>query len=286
MRISTLCKVMDLSEIQSVGVFDSGLGGLTCAAELMRILPNERIIYFGDTARVPYGTRSRDTILEYAGQDIAFMKRHNVKMIIAACGTVSSAVLGMKDIAGDTPFIGVVEPAARLAAKSTKNGMIGVTGTPATIRTGAYERLLHEIAPDVRTVSAACGLFVPLVENGFTDRNDPIVKEAVRRYLTGIKESGADTLILGCTHYPHLTGAITDFMGEGVTVISSGAAAARYAKICLEERGLLQNSDARPLECYTTDSPELFSENARKFLSEGYDYTVHRVTVDELTKQK
>ncbi len=278
-------KVIDLSDNRAVGVFDSGLGGLTCAAELMKLLPREHIIYFGDTARVPYGTRSRETILEYARQDIAFMKRHNVKMIIAACGTVSSAVLGMEAPAGDTPFSGVVEPAARAAAGLTKNGIIGITGTPATIGTAAYERALSSIAPDVRTVNAACGLFVPLVENGFTDRDDLIVKECVKRYLAPIKESGADTLILGCTHYPHLAQAISDYMGEGVRLVSSGAAAAVQAAEHLRAYDMFtDNTDKQPLECYTTDSEELFSANAGKFLGSGIDYTVRRAPVEEIIK--
>ena len=272
-----------MSDNRAVGVFDSGLGGLTCVSRLKDILPHENLIYFGDNARVPYGSRSKETIIEYAKQDVAFVKRHDVKMIIAACGTVSSAVTGMKNFGGDTPFTGVVLPSAAAALRSTKNGIIGVIGTSATIASGAYEKAVKEISPATRTVNTACPLFVPLVENGITDKEDIIVKEAVRRYLYDIKCSGADTLIMGCTHYPHLTEAISEYLGEGVELISSGAAAAEYAKELMEENGLLTDSRAEgELICYTTDSAELFDENAGKFLEKSIKYRVDKISVEEL----
>ena len=266
-----------------IGVFDSGLGGLTCVAELMKVLPDEDIVYFGDTARVPYGTRSRNTIIEYAQQDAAFIRNKGVKLMIAACGTVSSA-LGDVDISGGLPFTGVVEPAAVEAVNAAENGIIGVIGTAATIASGAYEASIKRISPDIKVYSQACPLFVPLVENGFTDKNDIVVKEIVRRYLEPIKASGADVLIMGCTHYPHLADAIADMLGD-VKLISSGAAAARYAKRLIIEGSMQSGRDGHgKISCYTSDSAEKFRENAALFFGNGFDGTVDRITIEELVK--
>lgn len=266
---------------RAIGIFDSGLGGLTCVAEMKRAAPAEDIIYFGDTARVPYGTRSRETILEYAAQDIAFAASKDVKVIIAACGTVSSAL-------GDTipdngiPFFGVVHPAAHAAARATRNGMIGITGTPATIRSGAYERAIARISPDIRCIPTACPLFVPMVENGITDPDDVVVQSMVERYLEGIRSSGADTLILGCTHYPHLNEAIQRYMGDDVTLISSGAAAAMAAIEHLKANDGLAGRECGTVRCFTTDTPDMFRENAHRFIG-GVDLTVEKVSVDTLS---
>ncbi|MCM1578657.1 MAG: glutamate racemase, partial [Ruminococcus sp.] len=252
---------------KAVGVFDSGLGGLTCAAELIKLMPNENIVYFGDTARIPYGTRSNETILEYARQDVNFIKEKNVKMIIAACGTVSSVVGKTKDFAGDTPFTGVVIPAVQAACAATRNGRIGVIGTPATIRSGAYGKAIRNIRTDSAVIGNACPLFVPMVEAGITDKNDPVVKAMTERYLTPIKNEGADVLILGCTHYPHLREAISEFMGEDVTLISAGAEAAKFALNTLASQNLLSaRTEPGTVTYYTSDSPELFRENAETFL--------------------
>lgn len=270
---------------KAIGVFDSGLGGLTCAAELMRLMPNENIIYFGDTARVPYGNRSKETILEYARQDVSFIKSHDVKMIIAACGTVSSAVGGKKDFGGSIPFTGVVIPAVQTACAATRNGRIGVIGTAATIRSGAYGRAIRSIKPDAVIIGNACPLYVPLVENGITDKNDIVVRTMTQRYLKPIKDEGVDTLILGCTHYPIISEAISDYMGENVRLISSGAETARYAMNLLAGRNLLSAREERGKAVYfTSDSKELFESNAHAFIGSGFEGDVRQIDIDELNK--
>lgn len=274
---------MSSNKEKAIGVFDSGMGGLTCVKELQKLLPGEDIIYFGDTARVPYGTRSRERILEYARQDVSFIESHSVKLVIAACGTVSSAVGSDPSFGGDVPFLGVVSPAGRAAANATRNGLIGVIGTAATIRSGAYEHIIHEISPEVSVISDCCPLFVPMVEEGMTDPSDIVVRSVVERYLSKIKSAGVDTLILGCTHYPHLEKAISDYMGDNVTLISSGAAAAAEAKELLREKGLLRtDGHTGRLDCYTSDSAELFRENVRVFMGGDFCGTVERVSVEQL----
>ncbi|MGN0641674.1 MAG: glutamate racemase [Huintestinicola sp.] len=272
----------ELSE-KAIGVFDSGLGGLTCVAELHRLMPNENIVYFGDTARIPYGTRSKDTILEYSNQDAAFMKLHDVKMIIAACGTVSSVVGGIKNFCGDIPFTGVVIPASQAACAATRNGRIGVIGTSATIRSGAYGKAIRNIRQDVSVIGKACPLFVSLVENGLTDSNDIVLKTMVERYLAPVKAENVDTLILGCTHYPIIQRAIEEYMGENVTMISSGGEAAKYAMNVLAMKNLLsERTEDGKTVYYTSDSTEMFEENAAAFLGSELKGDVKKVAVDEL----
>lgn len=270
---------------KAIGVFDSGLGGLTCVSELMKLMPNENIIYFGDTARIPYGTRSRETILEYARQDVDFIKKHDVKMIIAACGTVSSVVGQIKDFGGEIPFTGVVIPAVQAACAATRNGRIGVIGTSATIKSGSYGKAIRSIRQDAVIIGNACPLFVPMVEAGMTDRNDIVVKTMVERYLKPVRDEGVDTLILGCTHYPHLRDAIADNMGSGVTLISAGEQAARYAMNMLTGKNMLSSSAEKgTVTYYTSDSAELFEENAKLFIGNSLGGEVKKITIDELTK--
>ena len=249
-----------------IGVFDSGIGGLTAVMELQKILPNEDIIYLGDTARVPYGTKSRETILRYAAQDFEFLKNLGVKFTIAACGTVSSVMVGENSFENEM-CTGVIIPAVEAACRATANKRVGVIATGASIRSGNYERLIKEAMPDAKVFSKACPMFVPLVENGYTDKNcEPTVAFA-REYLEPLKAEGIDVLILGCTHYPLLSQVISDVVGEGVTLISSGAEAARHAKEILEQNGLLSDSQEQgSIRLYCTDSPELFRENAEHFI--------------------
>ena len=250
----------------AIGVFDSGIGGLTAVKELNELLPNENIIYFGDTARVPYGSRSRETVLKYAAEDIAFLRQHKIKMIIAACGTVSS-MLGTTKPVGDMPFTGVILPAAKAACGTTRNKKIGVIGTPATIKSGSYAKAIKTIDPKIRVIGSACPLFVHLVENGYTQRDNKITILAAEEYLAPIKAEGVDTLILGCTHYPVIKDIIADIMGEGVKLISSGAEAARYAYNCLLEQDMFSDRKEKGANTfYVSDSTELFKENARNFL--------------------
>jgi glutamate racemase len=267
---------------QSIGIFDSGIGGLTCVKEMHRLLPHENIVYFGDTARIPYGTRSRETVELYAAQDIAFIRSHHVKMIIAACGTVSSVMGARKDIDG-IPFTGVVIPAVQAACAATSNGRIGIIGTPATIKSGAYGKAIRTIRPDSAVIGNPCPLFVPMAENGITSKDDPVVKAMVERYLAPIKKENVDTLILGCTHYPLLYDAVAEYMGEGVTLISSGAEAAKTALNILTANNMLSDREENgTVSCYSSDSPEMFEENAHRFIGEEFHGSVRLVAMEEL----
>ena len=250
----------------AIGVFDSGIGGLTAVKELNQLLPNENIIYFGDTARVPYGSRSRETVMKYAQEDIAFLRQHKIKMIIAACGTVSS-VVGTGKPVKDMPFTGVILPAAKAACGATRNKKIGVIGTPATIRSGSYAKAIKAIDPKIQVIGNPCPLLVHMVENGYTQRDNKITILAAEEYLAPIKAEGVDTLILGCTHYPVIKDIIGDIMGEGVKLISSGAEAARYAYNCLLEQDMFSDREEKGSNTfYVSDSTELFKENAKSFL--------------------
>lgn len=267
----------------AIGVFDSGLGGLTCVKELNKLIPNENIIYFGDNARVPYGARGRETILEYANQDISFIKKHNVKMIIAACGTVSSVLGSDKTTDGDIAFSGVLLPAAHTACSVTRNGKIGVIGTDATIKSGSYGKAIRSIRPDVKVIGNSCPLFVPLVENGFTDRNNPVTKLVVEQYLAPLKAEGVDTLVLGCTHYPIIRDTIADYMGENVALISSGEEVAKYAYNMLMRNDMLTGRIEKGTNIYyTSDSVELFEENAHAFLGNSINGKIYKVGIEEL----
>ncbi|MBQ4258253.1 MAG: glutamate racemase [Clostridia bacterium] len=263
-----------------IGVFDSGMGGLTAVVELQKVLPREKIVYFGDTGRVPYGTKSPEILKKYTQQDIDFLKTKNVKMILAACGTVSSAAGEIGEHCG-VLYSGVLKPTAAAAIRETRNGRIGVIGTPATIRSGAYERLLKTFRPEAEIFSKACPLFVPLVENRHTKKEDPLVAETLKEYLSGIREMKIDTLILGCTHYPLLAEAIGDFMGQGVTLINSGREAARFCARVLRERSLLCEEGEGEARYYVSDSVDSFRENARACLGAPVDGPVEWVAIDD-----
>lgn len=260
-----------------VGVFDSGLGGLTCVKQLMSVMPDEDIIYFGDTGRVPYGNRSRETIIRYTQDDINFLLEHNIKLIIAACGTASSVALPyIKDVG--VKVIGVLEPACHAALKRTKNGKIGVIGTAGTIKSDKYAQIINSIDPSVEVYSAACPMFVPIVENGYADTE--VARMVAGDYLTGLKNDGVDTLILGCTHYPLLEGVISDIMGNGVELISSGREAAQYAKRLLEREGLLTGRTAEgSREFFVSDDVESFVQLGGLFLGQKIEYNVHKTKI-------
>lgn len=268
-----------------IGIFDSGLGGLSAVREIRALLPSEDLVYFGDTGRVPYGTRSRETIRRYASQDIRFLLSHaDCKAVVVACGTVSANALDDLRDANDIPIIGVIDPAAEAAVKATKNGRIGVIATPSTIASGAYERALLAIDPALRVTGQACALFVPLVENGFVDADDPIPYLTAERYLAPIRDSGADTLILGCTHYPLLSAVISRVLPE-VTLIDTGREAAHSLSAMLEERTM--HTDAHvpgTSRFYVSDEPQNFACAASRFLRlsphEGLP-TVEKVNIEE-----
>ncbi|MBQ9993474.1 MAG: glutamate racemase [Clostridia bacterium] len=263
-----------------IGVFDSGLGGLTAVKELHRLLPDENIVYFGDTGRVPYGNRSRDTIRRYAEQDMKFLLSQGVKMVIAACGTVSSVAADI-GAALPVPYTGVVRPAAKAAVSATKSGRIGVIGTSATISSGTYRRFIGELAPDAQIFEQDCPLFVPLVENGFVGTQEEIVRLVVEHYLAPLKECDIDTLILGCTHYPILSEAIGRFMPQA-KLIDVGAATARYAAEILRENDMLCEGVGGGHKFYVSDRTEGFSHLAGIFLGEDIDGDVVRVDIDSV----
>ena len=266
-----------------IGIFDSGLGGLSAVREIRTLLPHEDLVYFGDTGRVPYGTRSAETIRRYAAQDIRFLQTHaDCKAVVVACGTVSANALDDLCKNSSVPIIGVIDPAVAAAAHATQNGKIGVIATPSTIASDAYARALHALDERFSVTSCACALFVPLVENGFVDADDPIPRLTAERYLAPIKESGADTLILGCTHYPLLSAVISAVLPD-VTLIDTGYEAAQSLAKLLSEREM-QTPSASPgtSRFYVSDEPQGFAHAASRFLglSENEPLpTVERVNI-------
>ncbi len=261
-----------------IGVFDSGLGGLTAVKQIIKAMPNEDIIYFGDTGRVPYGNKGRDTIIRYTRDDIEFLLRHNIKAIMVACGTASSVALPYVEKDYGIKIIGVIEPAVYGALRSTKNGKIGVIGTIGTIRSDKYASTIKEQNPDIQVFSNACPMFVPLAENGYAD------SEAARMiaidYLTPLKNAGVDTLIMGCTHYPLLERVIGDIMGEGVELISPGAEAAKYGKKALAREGKLSDKKENgSYEFYVSDSPDSFAELGSLFLGRPIGANVTQIEI-------
>ena len=263
-----------------IGVFDSGLGGLTAVKELMRLLPNENILYFGDTGRVPYGTRGREIIRHYAEQDMSFLMQHDVKAVLAACGTVSSVA---SDIGSRlaVPYIDVLRPTARAAVQQTKNGRIGIIGTSATIASGSYRREIHKLNPDIEVFEQACPLFVPLVENAFVAPQDEVTYLVAQRYLSAIREKGVDTLILGCTHYPIISPTIRSVMGKGVTLINSGREAAAGCLAALRENDLLRGeTDGAVYQYYVSDDTDSFHHVAELFLGQSVRGKVERRDIE------
>ena len=261
-----------------IGIFDSGLGGLTCVKKVMEILPGEDIIYFGDTGRVPYGSRSPETILKYTRQDVRFLKTFDIKFIIIACGTASSASLPQIRDEFDTEIAGVLAPACGRAAELTQNGKIGVIGTHGTIRSGKYLQTLKGIESGLEVYSKACPMFVPLVENGYA--GSQATRLIAEEYLNPLKEAGVDTLILGCTHYPRLCGVIRAVMGEGVRLVDAGAETAVYAKERLEERGLLCGRGYGSVQYYVSDTVDGFTELAGMFLEKKIEGSVHKINIE------
>ena len=250
-----------------IGVFDSGVGGLTVAREIMRQIPDERIVYFGDTARVPYGSKSPNTIIRYSRQIIRFLRTKNVKAIVVACNTASAFALETIKPELDIPIIGVVKPGAKVAAQTTQNGKIGVIGTEGTIRSEIYTKTIHRENKDAQVMGRACPLFVPLVEEGWI--KDPVTVAVAERYLQPFKESDIDTLILGCTHYPLLRSTVREIMGEGVNLVNPAYETARELKQLLAEKGLTNiqsQEEARKYQFYVSDQADKFMRFADSIL--------------------
>ena len=267
-----------------IGVFDSGVGGLTVAREIMRQLPNERIVYFGDTARVPYGSKSKDTVTRFSRQIVHFLETQQVKAIVVACNTASAYALDDLEKEVELPIIGVVKPGARAAIDATKNGKIGVIATEATIGSGIYKKYIQSVSRQrniwidektgesrVQVLGKACPLFVPLVEEGLWE--DPVTDEIAKRYLTELIDVGIDTLILGCTHYPMLRSTVGRIMGGEVTLVNPAYETARELKQLLHERGL--ESSHRPqlgtelYRFFVSDAADKFQKFANSILTYG-----------------
>ncbi len=254
-----------------IGVFDSGVGGLTVAREIMRQLPNERIVYFGDTARVPYGSKSKETVTRFSRQIVHFLETQDVKAIVVACNTASAYALEELEKEVNIPMIGVVRPGTRAALEATVNKKIGVIGTEATINSGIYSRYIQESDRDVTIIGKACPLFVPLVEEGLWE--DPVTDEIARRYLAELVDSGIDTLILGCTHYPMLRSTVGKIVGQQVTLVNPAYETARELKALLADKGL--ESEHRPelgtelYRFYVSDAADKFQRFANSILTYG-----------------
>ena len=264
-----------------IGVFDSGLGGLTAVRSLRQILPQETLIYFGDTARVPYGGRSRETLLRYARQDVRFLRSYDLKAILIACGTVSTTSLTTLQAENDLPIVGVVEPTCRRAVAMTRNKKVGLIATLASVRSGAYEALIARLDPTVEVHAAPCPLFVPLVENGRIRRGDVVIETVAREYLLPLLDAGIDTLILGCTHYPLLTDIIGDICGPEVTLVSAGEESAFELKRMLKARDLRAAEDRHgDAEFCVSDRVEDFERIASLFLREDLRHSARRVDID------
>ncbi len=254
-----------------IGVFDSGLGGLSAVRALRKLLPNEDIVYFGDTGRVPYGNRSKQTITQYARSDVAVLAEYNVKFILAACGTVSSNV-DIAALCGDLPCTGVIEPAVSAAISATKRGIIGVAATAATINSGVYREQIGKRSFAVHEKS--CPLFVPLVESGYIEKGNAVSTLVAEEYLLPLKQKGIDTLILGCTHYPLLAPIIGQVLGERITLIDSGAAAAAYTAQYITKHRLETDSKTVGKTTFlVSDLPQMFNETAELFMGHSIKAT-------------
>ncbi len=265
-----------------VGVFDSGVGGLTVVREIMRQIPNEKIIYFGDTARVPYGSKSKETVTRFSRQIVHFLQTHHVKTIVVACNTVSAYALEELEKEIDIPIIGVVKPGARIASEVTRNGKIGVIATPATISSHIYNQYIEEINPKVTIYEKACPLFVPLVEEGLWI--DPVTDEIARRYLTELIDLDIDTLILGCTHYPLIRSTLGRIMGGKVTLVNPAYETAIQLRSLLQEKGLLNENPPKlgenQYQFYVSDMAEKFQFFANSIIKYGI-LSAKKVEIDK-----
>ncbi len=254
-----------------IGVFDSGVGGLTVVKEIMHQIPNEKIIYFGDTARVPYGNKSQETITKYSRQIVRFLQMQHVKAIVVACNTASAYALDAIEKEVDIPVIGVVKPGAKVASEATRNGKIGVIATAGTIGSDIYSRYIKEINDKVKVFGKACPLFVPLVEEGLWQ--DPVTDEIAKRYLAELIDIDIDTLVLGCTHYPLIRKTVGRIMGEDVTLVNPAYETARELRELLEEKAILREEapilgDNR-YQFFVSDSSEKFKWFANSIIKYG-----------------
>lgn len=244
---------------RAIGVFDSGLGGLTVFKEITEQLPGESVIYFGDSGRAPYGTKSRETVIKYTLQDIRFLMNHDIKMMVIACNTICAISYEFIKNGVDIPIIEVIGAGATTAIAETKNKKIGIIGTSATINSGAYQKAVNKLDNNIEIVQKACPLFVPLAEEGQEWWENDITLRIAEEYLTPLKETGVDTLVLGCTHYPLLQATISKVMGENVKLVSSAMEVARVVKKTILDNNIQRDTRFNPVyRYYTSDSVEKF----------------------------
>jgi len=254
-----------MSDKRAIGIFDSGVGGLTVVKELMRQLPHEDIVYLGDTARVPYGTKSRQTIIRFSVENALFLLKHNVKLIVVACNSSSSVALAQLKRNFKVPIIGVIKPGAMDALKVTRNNRIGVIGTSATIRSKAYQKHILKGNRSAKVFTQSCPLFVPLAEEGWAGKD--VTADIVKDYLLPLKKKSPDTLILGCTHYPLLKKGIKKFMGKGVDLIDSAMSTAKSVKQLISDNSLATPKNSNGKSCFfVTDETTQFKKIGEKFL--------------------
>jgi len=272
-----------MNRTNPIGFFDSGIGGLTVVKSVIELLPNENIVYFGDTARVPYGSKSNETVIEYTLQAANFLLRKNIKLLVVACNTASSVALKELKRFLTIPVIGMIEPGSKMALQETKKGIIGVIGTRSTINNKAYSSEIKKLNPKVKVIEKACPLFVPLAEEGWI--NHKATELIAKEYLTELKEKKIDTLVLACTHYPILSEVIQKVVGKNVKLVHSGDPAAKIIEEYLNGRGLRNNSNhLGKREFYVSDVPTKFHEVAERFLGTKITH-LQKVELEELTNE-
>lgn len=274
-----------MTDNRPIGVFDSGIGGLTVLREIWEAVPEESTIYFGDNSRSPYGTKSRSTIIRYSLQNMKFLESRDVKMIVVACNTASAYAYEELKARAKVPVVEVVTPGADVACRATKNGKIGIIATKGTISTGVYKKAVEDRAKElgmnnIEIFQQACPLFVSLAEEGWWDTE--VTRLTAEEYLKPLKEAGVDTLVMACTHYPLLSKVIKEVMGDGVVLVNTGEATARVVKELLESKGTASEGNKSPVrEFYTSDEPELFEQVAAPFLGEGLPSGTRHFTTDK-----
>ena len=266
-----------------IGIFDSGLGGLTAAEELSSLMPNEHIVYFGDSFNMPYGEKDHDAIVEMSRADMRFLTDKNVKLVFIACGTATSNALEVLRKECPVPVFGVVDASVNEALEATRNGRVGVLATRASIQAGTFEKLLKQRREDVFVESKACPKFATMVEDGVFEREDPRVRTAAAEYLPCMQSAGVDTVILGCTHYPLLADIISEYLGGGVRLISSSAAAARAVAKYIRENGMTSENGTGSTEYYTSGDRDAFAATAFRMLRRDISSQLRQI--EPLTKE-
>ena len=273
-----------MTDNRPIGVFDSGIGGLTVLREIWKTVPDESTIYFGDNSRSPYGTKSKSTIIRYSLQNLKFLESKDVKMIVIACNTASAYAYEELKKRADVPVVEVVTPGADVACKATRNGRIGIIATKGTISTGVYKKAVEDRAKElgmenIEIFEQACPLFVSLAEEGWWDKE--VTRLTAEEYLKPLKEAGVDTLVMACTHYPLLSKVIQEVMGDDVVLVNTGEATAQVVKELLGKEGTASEGNSNPVrEFYTSDEPELFEQVATPFLGEGLPSGTKHFTTD------